>query len=62
MPVDNREFINALEVLARDQNIRVTVKESLKGGLITGICATAGGVCGGPAGLAIGMYFLPFLS
>ena len=43
-----------LSTLAGEEGMQVTVKESLKGGLITGVVAAAGGVMMGPPGLAIG--------
>jgi len=43
--------------LASEENLQVTAKESMKGGAIAGICTMAGGVVGGPAGLAVGGAF-----
>lgn len=56
MPINGSELLNALEILARDRNLRVTVQESLKGGILTGVFATIGGIVGGPVGLAAGIY------
>ncbi|KAI8121650.1 hypothetical protein FF38_06494 [Lucilia cuprina] len=54
MPIDGRELIEAISVLADEQNVRVTVKQSGKGAIICGACCFAGGLLLGPAGLAIG--------
>lgn len=48
------DVIQILSVLADEANLRVTVKESLKGGLITGVTTVLGGLIGGRIGLAIG--------
>ena len=50
------DVIQLLSVLADESNLRVTVKESLKGGLITGIGAVLGGLIGGKSGLLLGKY------
>ncbi|KAM7346503.1 protein Nazo isoform 1-T2 [Cochliomyia hominivorax] len=54
MPIDGRELIEAISVLADEQNVRVTVKQSGKGAVICGACCFAGGLLMGPPGLAIG--------
>lgn len=54
MPIDGRALIEALSVLADEQNIRISVKQSGKGAIICGACCFAGGILLGPAGLAIG--------
>lgn len=54
MPVDIQEFLEGIAVLADNQNMRVTMKESGKGGLICGVCCFIGGIIGGPVGLAVG--------
>ncbi|XP_065366525.1 protein C19orf12 homolog [Calliphora vicina] len=54
MPIDGRELIEAISVLADEQNVRVTVKQSGKGAIVCGACCFAGGLLLGPAGLAIG--------
>lgn len=54
MPFDGRELIEAISVLADEQNVRVTVKQSGKGAIICSACCFAGGLLLGPAGLAIG--------
>ena len=54
MPVDIEDLMQLLSTLASEAGMQVTVKESLKGGLITGVVATAGGVIMGPPGLALG--------
>ena len=54
MVVRYQEILTLITTIGDDENIRVTVKESLKGGLITGIAATIGGLILGPLGLAVG--------
>jgi len=53
-PSTEDQIIELCSLLASEENLQVTVKESLKGGAIAGICTVAGGVVGGPAGLAVG--------
>lgn len=48
------DVIQILSILADEANLRVTVKESLKGGLITGLTTVLGGLIGGRIGLAVG--------
>ncbi|KAK2191302.1 hypothetical protein NP493_54g00037 [Ridgeia piscesae] len=54
MPLDVDDVLQLLAELADDDGLKVTVTESLKGGLITGLTAVVGGMLMGPAGLAIG--------
>lgn len=54
MPVDLKEFMDGLAILADNHNLRVTVQKSGKGALICGTCCFIGGLVAGPVGLAIG--------
>ncbi|XP_035214751.1 protein C19orf12 homolog [Stegodyphus dumicola] len=54
MPVNSREIIELLCTLSEEEKLRVTLKESLKGGLIAGGSAILGGCLLGPIGLAFG--------
>ncbi|KAF2902999.1 hypothetical protein ILUMI_03168 [Ignelater luminosus] len=54
MPVNNNELISVAQQLSEDQNLRVTIKESMKGACMAGGGALVGGLLGGPIGLAIG--------
>ena len=54
--VDVSDVIDVLGILANERNLRVTVSESLKGGLLTGATTVVGGLLGGPVGLAIGSF------
>ncbi|XP_076333567.1 protein C19orf12 homolog [Tachypleus tridentatus] len=54
MPVDTDELMNILMILASEENLKVTVNESVKGGLLTGTSAALGGLLMGPVGLAVG--------
>jgi len=56
-PNTEDRLIELCSLLATEENLQVTVKESVKGGAIAGICTMAGGVVGGPAGLAVGGAF-----
>lgn len=62
MPLDVDDVLQLLAQLADDTELRVTVKESLKGGVITGAAAVIGGVLLGPPGLAIGKYAIIIIS
>lgn len=59
MPVDVEDLIQLLSVLAGEAGMQVTVKESVKGGIITGVVAAAGGLIMGPPGLAVGKSSIP---
>lgn len=54
MPLESRAVIEVMEELAKQDNLRVTFRESFRGGLIVGGIAAAGGLLAGPVGLAIG--------
>ena len=55
MPINTTELLNVVSKLTKDKQVRVTVTESLKGGLTTGAAATVGGILLGPIGLAVGV-------
>jgi len=46
--------MGVLMVLAQEEKLQVTVTESLKGGVVTGVATTVGGLLGGPPGFLIG--------
>lgn len=48
MPVNTEEFLRAVAILADDNNMRVTVKQSGKGAAICGAICFIGGLVGGP--------------
>lgn len=54
MPVDLREFLEGVAILADNHNVRVTVKQSGKGAIVCGVCSFIGGLIAGPLGLAVG--------
>lgn len=54
MPVSPEDLVSLLAIIAGEQKYQITDSHRLKGGLITGISATVGGVCGGPVGLVVG--------
>lgn len=54
MPVNRDEILSVVAQLAEQENMHVTVRESAKGACIVGSSAFAGGVLGGPMGLAVG--------
>lgn len=62
MPVNTEEIMNVLVQLAEHENLRVTVQESAKGACIVGGSAFAGGLLGGPVGLAVGGVVGSFVS
>ncbi|XP_076034673.1 protein C19orf12 homolog [Oratosquilla oratoria] len=57
MPINTIEIIDLLAELSEEENLRVTVKESVKGGLIAGATTVLGGMLLGPVGLAVGGTF-----
>ncbi|CAG9864244.1 unnamed protein product [Phyllotreta striolata] len=52
--LNNNAIMEMCETLAAQENLRVTVSESLKCGFIGGCGALAGGLLSGPIGVAIG--------
>lgn len=54
MPVDLKEFLDGIAILADNHNMRATVRQSGKGALICGACCFVGGLVAGPVGLAAG--------
>ncbi|XP_002128326.2 protein C19orf12 homolog [Ciona intestinalis] len=54
MPLRVDDVMQLLSTLAREQNLRVTVTESARGGLMAGAGAFIGGLIGGPVGIAAG--------
>jgi hypothetical protein len=48
------EIVNIISKLSDESGLKVTVNESVKGGVIAGTACTIGGVLLGPPGLAIG--------
>lgn len=56
------EICNIISKLSDESGLRVTVNESVKGGVIAGSACTIGGVLLGPPGLAIGGAIGGFLA
>jgi len=54
MPLDRRDVMALLAQLADEDNMRVTVRGSAWGGVVTGLSAFLGGVALGPPGLLLG--------
>ncbi|GIX87636.1 uncharacterized protein CDAR_453111 [Caerostris darwini] len=54
MPISTSDVIDLLCTLAEEERLKVTLSESLKGGLVTGLGAVAGSMLLGPIGLPIG--------
>lgn len=54
MVLNTKELMDAVAILADDNNIRANLKHSAKGALICGASCFVGGVLGGPVGLAVG--------
>lgn len=54
MVIRTDEIVNIVSKLSDESGLKVTVKESVKGGVIAGAACTIGGVLLGPPGLAIG--------
>lgn len=48
------ELMNALAILADNEELKVTLKQSGKGGLICGAMCMIGGILAGPPGLLVG--------
>ncbi|XP_017006667.2 protein Nazo [Drosophila takahashii] len=54
MPIDTRELMEAIAIVADERQVRVAVKQSGKGAAICAACSFAGGMLLGPVGLAVG--------
>ncbi|XP_077502467.1 protein C19orf12 homolog [Amblyomma americanum] len=54
MPVRRDEMLDVLCMISNEEKLRVTLKHSARGGLITGASAMAAAVIMGPVGLAVG--------
>ena len=54
MVIQYEDILTIITTLGDDENLRITVKQSAKGGLIAGISCAVGGLIGGPPGLAVG--------
>lgn len=57
MPITPEDFVIYLCVISEEINLRVSIPQHLKRGLITGTSATVGGFCGGPLGVLVGGAF-----
>jgi hypothetical protein len=55
MAINTRHILDIVSELGEDNQVRVTVKESLKGAGIAATTTAVGGVLLGPVGLAVGM-------
>ena len=54
MVIRTDEILSVLSKLSDESGLKVTVQESVKGGVVAGTACTIGGVLLGPPGLAIG--------
>lgn len=54
MPVSPEDLISLFAIITSEHNYQISHSHRVKGGFITGIGATVGGVCGGPVGLIVG--------
>ncbi|ALC48174.1 CG11671 [Drosophila busckii] len=54
MPIDNRELMQAIAIVADERNIRVAIKQTGKGTAVCAACCFAGGLLMGPVGMAVG--------
>uniref|UniRef100_A0A182W5G4 Uncharacterized protein n=1 Tax=Anopheles minimus TaxID=112268 RepID=A0A182W5G4_9DIPT len=54
MPINTRELLDAVAILTDKQEMRVTLKCSAKGAIVTGSSSFLGGLVAGPVGLFAG--------
>ena len=54
MVIKYEDILKVISTLCDDENLRITVKQSAKGGLIAGVSCAVGGLIAGPPGLAVG--------
>ncbi|KAJ8930536.1 hypothetical protein NQ314_016649 [Rhamnusium bicolor] len=57
MPLNSDAIIEVCEVISQQEHLKVTIKQTAKGAVITGLGALSGGLLGGPVGMAIGKIF-----
>lgn len=62
MVVAVTEIIQLLSTLSEEENIRVTVTQAAKGGLLAGGGAFIGGILGGPPGICAGTCTIALLN
>jgi len=55
MSINTRQILNIVSELAEDNQVRVTVTESLKGAGVAATTTAVGGILLGPVGLAVGV-------
>ena len=60
MPINSVEILSLVTQVCEEEKLQVSIKESLKGGLLAGTTTTIGGLLGGPIGLAIGEVLQTF--
>lgn len=58
MPFNYEDVLYLIQQLSEQKNIKVTIKESLKGASMVAGGAFAGSLFGGPIGLVIGTYLI----
>jgi len=57
MPINKKEILNVVSILTKDKNVRVTVRESVKVGCITGAIAATSALLLGPIGFLAGVWY-----
>jgi len=55
MPLNTKEILSIVTQITQNKHVRVTVRESVKGGCITGATAATGGLLLGPIGFVAGV-------
>lgn len=56
MPINTNEILNVVQQLAEQRDVKVTLKESLKGASIVGLSVFTGSVLAGPLGMLLGNF------
>ena len=54
MVIKYEDILKVITTLGDDENLKITIKQSAKGGLIAGVSCAVGGLIAGPPGLAVG--------
>lgn len=55
MPINTSELISLVADVTREANVQVAFRESLRGGVITGLSSVVGALMLGPVGFAVGL-------